>query len=37
MLSILVLFHISPYSDFNHVWRYGLTQEYRSCLGLLPS
>ena len=34
MLSILVLFHISPYKDFKHVWRYGLTQEYRACLGL---
>ena len=37
MLSILVLFHISPYKDFNDVWRYGLRHEYRACLGLLPS
>ena len=33
----MVLFHISPYKDFNHFRFYGLRHQYRDCFGELPS
>lgn len=33
----MVLFQVSVHKDFKHFWLYGLTQEYRDCVGDLPS
>ena len=29
----MVLFHLSPFKDFKHVWVHGIEQKYRSCFG----
>ena len=36
MLFIMVLFHLSPFKNFNHFWVYGVEQKYRDCFGELP-
>ncbi len=37
MLFIMTLFHLSPFRDFKHFWRYGIQDKYRDCFGDLPS
>ena len=37
MLYIMVLFHLSPFKDFEHFWIHGGEQKYRDHFGDLPS
>ena len=37
MLSIMVLFHLSPFKDFKHFWHYGVEQKYRGRYCTIPN
>ena len=36
MLFIMVLFHANSYRTFKHLRGYGVSQEFRSCFGIMP-
>jgi Transposase DDE domain len=36
MLFIMVLFHVNPFKDFKHFYRYGIEDKYRDLFGALP-
>ena len=37
LLFIMVLFHLSAFKDFKHVWGHGVERAYRDCFGARPS